>query len=152
MGSNEYSSAVVGGGLKLKGSKPSGVTKNKKKKKKAGIAKESEEESGRQAPSREHRAGDGNADHAATSVAEDVGEDELMRLEERVYGDGGLGGGDGYDGKTPTERRHEEMRRKRLNERLLKTGAKTHKERVEELNKYLSNLSEHHDMPRIGPG
>ncbi|KAF5606810.1 DUF1754-domain protein [Fusarium subglutinans] len=29
---------------------------------------------------------------------------------------------------------------------------KTHKERVEELNTYLSRLSEHHDMPRIGPG
>jgi protein FAM32A len=29
---------------------------------------------------------------------------------------------------------------------------KTHKERVEELNSYLSKLSEHHDMPKIGPG
>ena len=29
---------------------------------------------------------------------------------------------------------------------------KTHKERVEELNNYLSRLSEHHDMPKIGPG
>jgi hypothetical protein len=63
-----------------------------------------------------------------------------------------------------------------LHERLQKEGVKTHKEKVEELNKYLSNLSEHHDMyvplpreravgdgmemandfgdcrPRIGPG
>ena len=29
---------------------------------------------------------------------------------------------------------------------------KTHKQRVEELNTYLSRLSEHHDMPKIGPG
>ena len=29
---------------------------------------------------------------------------------------------------------------------------KTHKKRVEELNTYLSKLSEHHDMPKIGPG
>jgi protein FAM32A len=29
---------------------------------------------------------------------------------------------------------------------------KTHKQRVEELNTYLSKLSEHHDMPKIGPG
>jgi len=29
---------------------------------------------------------------------------------------------------------------------------KTHKERVEQLNTYLSKLSEHHDMPKIGPG
>lgn len=33
-----------------------------------------------------------------------------------------------------------------LNERLKREGIKTHKERVEELNRYLSNLSEHHDM------
>jgi len=40
-----------------------------------------------------------------------------------------------------------------LDERLRREGgAKTHKQRVEELNKYLSTLSEHHDMPRIGPG
>lgn len=55
-------------------------------------------------------------------------------------------------GKTEAERRHEERRRKRLDERLKREGTKTHKERVEELNRYLSNLSEHHDMPRIGPG
>jgi len=48
--------------------------------------------------------------------------------------------------KTEAERRHEEMRRKRLNDRLAREGSKTHKERVEELNKYLSGLSEHHDM------
>ncbi|PGH11564.1 hypothetical protein AJ79_04822 [Helicocarpus griseus UAMH5409] len=49
-------------------------------------------------------------------------------------------------GKTEAERKYEEARRKRLDERLKREGVKTHKERVEELNKYLSNLSEHHDM------
>lgn len=39
-----------------------------------------------------------------------------------------------------------------MDEKLKKEGFKTHKERVEEYNKYLANLSEHHDMPRIGPG
>ena len=34
----------------------------------------------------------------------------------------------------------------KLDERLKREGIKTHKERVEELNRYLSNLSEHHDM------
>ena len=42
--------------------------------------------------------------------------------------------------------------RVQLDERLQREGVKTHKEKVEELNKYLSKLSEHHDMPRIGPG
>ena len=49
-------------------------------------------------------------------------------------------------GKTEAELRHEERRRRRLDERLKREGTKTHKERVEELNRYLSNLSEHHDM------
>ncbi|KAE8373257.1 hypothetical protein BDV26DRAFT_272419 [Aspergillus bertholletiae] len=55
-------------------------------------------------------------------------------------------------GKTEAERKYEEVRKKRLQERLKRDGVKTHKERVEELNKYLSRLSEHHDMPKIGPG
>lgn len=33
-----------------------------------------------------------------------------------------------------------------MQERLRRDGSKTHKERVEELNKYLSGLTEHHDM------
>ena len=58
--------------------------------------------------------------------------------------------------KTPTQIRQEEMRRKRLEEKFEKEsregGVKTHKQRVEELNRYLSGHSEHHDMPKIGPG
>lgn len=33
-----------------------------------------------------------------------------------------------------------------MDERLKREGTKSHKQRVEEYNKYLSNLSEHHDM------
>ncbi|KAJ5915665.1 hypothetical protein N7466_011598 [Penicillium verhagenii] len=64
----------------------------------------------------------------------------------------GSGSGSGSVGKTEAERKYEEMRKKRMHERLQRDGVKTHKERVEELNKYLSRLSEHHDMPKIGPG
>ena len=48
--------------------------------------------------------------------------------------------------KTEAELRFEENRRKRLEERLIRDGGRTHKEKVEELNRYLSRLSEHHDM------
>ncbi|KAI0157850.1 DUF1754-domain-containing protein [Xylariaceae sp. FL1272] len=68
---------------------------------------------------------------------------------------------DGSDGeaeyKTEAERRHDEANRKKI-QRMLEDPAlaseirKTHKERVEGLNTYLSKLSEHHDMPKIGPG
>lgn len=49
-------------------------------------------------------------------------------------------------GKTEAERRFEERRQKMLDKRMQKEGVKTHKERVEEYNKYLASLSEHHDM------
>lgn len=68
-----------------------------------------------------------------------------------VIGDAPEGQEKGY--KTPAQIRQEEMKRKRLEEKFEKEGGvKTHKERVEELNRYLSGLSEHHDMPKIGPG
>lgn len=59
--------------------------------------------------------------------------------------------------KTEAERRFEEARKKKLLELSESANSrpgllKTHKERVEELNTYLSKLSEHHDMPKIGPG
>jgi len=58
----------------------------------------------------------------------------------------------GSSNKTAAELRFEERRRKRLEENLKTEGAKTHKEKVKDLNRYLSKLSEHHDMPKIGPG
>jgi protein FAM32A len=48
--------------------------------------------------------------------------------------------------KTEAEKRFDEQRKKRLLERVKREGVKTHKERVEELNRYLSRQSEHHDM------
>ncbi|KAI9746874.1 MAG: hypothetical protein M4579_007571 [Chaenotheca gracillima] len=53
--------------------------------------------------------------------------------------------------KTESEKRYEEQKRRRLQDRLKREGLKTHKEKVEELNKYLSNLSEHHDMYVLPP-
>merc|ERR1711939_935276 len=133
---------AVGGGLKLKGAKDAGVKKKKKKSKTAD-------------------AGDGDkAQQSALQKAladEDKDDDETGGSQ--VAGTRGMDGAlettdhsDHKDyGKTEAQKRQEELRRKRvsLEERLKKEGIKTHKERVEELNKYLSGLSEHHDMPRI---
>ncbi|KAK3686905.1 hypothetical protein LTR37_019347 [Vermiconidia calcicola] len=133
MPSSDYSNAV-GGGLRLKGA---GVEKKKKKKKtkpeSSDQAKETEDE---QALSVQKALADEEADES---------NDPDMALKQRESDARELG-------KTEAQRRHEERRRKRLDDRLKREGVKTHKERVEELNKYLSTLSEHHDMPRIGPG
>ncbi|KAJ3117656.1 hypothetical protein HDU96_006086 [Phlyctochytrium bullatum] len=53
---------------------------------------------------------------------------------------------------TPAEQRFEEIRKKRQAEKAAKVAAKSHKERVAEFNEYLGKLSEHHDIPKVGPG
>ncbi|CED84627.1 Conserved alpha-helical protein [Phaffia rhodozyma] len=54
--------------------------------------------------------------------------------------------------KTDAEKRFEEIQRERLAEKIAKTASKTHKDRVHDFNAKLESLSEHHDIPRVGPG
>ncbi|KAI9035374.1 uncharacterized protein KD926_003674 [Aspergillus affinis] len=148
---SEY--ATGGGGkLKLKGSKVSDgrVDKKKRKSKK----KKEEEENA----TKGDVAGDGGKD--------DLSKDDLSKdNEDNNEGPGRQSQGRSSDeevntttapaaeedggavvGKTEAERKYEDAKKKRLQERLKREGVKTHKERVEELNKYLSRLSEHHDI------
>ncbi|KAL7417436.1 hypothetical protein BDY24DRAFT_374870 [Mrakia frigida] len=75
---------------------------------------------------------------------------------DEIRGTSGDAGGDGAAGgsrrKTDAERRFEEMQRERLAERVAKSASLTHKDRVHEFNNKLEALSEHHDIPRVGPG
>lgn len=48
--------------------------------------------------------------------------------------------------KTAAELRFEEIKKERLEERAAKIAEKSHKDRVNEFNSYLSRLSEHHDI------
>ncbi|KAI4152325.1 MAG: hypothetical protein L6R39_001850 [Caloplaca ligustica] len=146
MAADEYTSAA-GGGLRLKGVSGSKITKHKKKRPKQ--------------PENEKRSSSANPDAKASEIDEQVqnddGQEKGLEEESKIVTDD-AGDRDGPEdrsqqrGKTEAELRHEERRRRRLEERLKREGTKTHKERVEEFNHYLSNLSEHHDMPRIGPG
>ncbi|KAJ9603039.1 hypothetical protein H2200_012334 [Cladophialophora chaetospira] len=151
--SDAYASAGSGK-LKLKGVKDSKV--DKKKKKKSSLSKQKEDEEG---------AAQGEFKDRSVMLKKLEEEDAALAGEEgrslqkresgtRAEGDERQdeeeSGGEVF--KTEAEKRYEEQRRKRLEERLKREGVKTHKERVEELNRYLSGLSEHHDMPRIGPG
>ncbi|KAJ8481202.1 hypothetical protein ONZ45_g6528 [Pleurotus djamor] len=54
--------------------------------------------------------------------------------------------------KTKAEERFEEVQKRRLAERVAKMAHKTHKDRVNEFNSHLESLSEHHDIPKVGPG
>ena len=143
MAGDDYSSAI-GGGLKLKGSKPSGIKKKKSKSSKAGAAAASTSTSitkraSSTSPPPPAATPHTDSKEVSTSTTAKDEEDALWRqVDEREQE---------QDYKTPTEKRHEEMRRKRLEDRLKREGGgRTHKQRVEELNRYLSGLSEHHDM------
>ncbi|KAF1351061.1 hypothetical protein BDV97DRAFT_382672 [Delphinella strobiligena] len=142
MPSVEYTS--TGGGLKLKGAKNAGVDKKRKKSKKdksttAGASTSTPTERASEIPEVESKNASGPGEDMQDERESRERSATSREPETRM--------------KTEAERRHEEMRRKRFDERIKREGGvKTHKERVEQLNKYLSGLSEHHDMPRIGPG
>ncbi|KAK2002664.1 DUF1754-domain-containing protein [Colletotrichum falcatum] len=154
---DEYASAV-GGGLKLKGAKV-GKPKKKKRREKSDLEKnlETGDEDGTSGALVKHRdeAAGGDDDGKEMSKKSGVRQDPEAEAEANADED------PDDDGrvvrKTEAERRYEERKRKRLLELAESSSSrpellKTHKERVEELNTYLSKLSEHHDMPKIGPG
>ncbi|OJI96823.1 hypothetical protein ASPVEDRAFT_48929 [Aspergillus versicolor CBS 583.65] len=149
---DEYS-AGGGGKLKLKGAKVSdGRVKKKKSSKKGSSAATAAGAGGAE------KEGEKSSEAAAAAAGEEGSSTTTGALpgEEGEEGDGSSTpqsqSQSHAPAKTEAEKRHEEMRKKRVLERLKREGIKTHKERVEELNKYLSRLSEHHDMPKIGPG
>ncbi|KAL2141337.1 hypothetical protein VTI28DRAFT_2518 [Corynascus sepedonium] len=155
MPSDEYTS-IARGPLKLKGG--AGVTKKKKKKDKGkttdieknlsigGGSRDSSERA--LVPAEKEDALGSSADKERKSPTEEDRGELLQKQDETAADD---------DLKTETERRFLEAKRKRLKE-LAESGRirpellKTHKQRVEELNAHLARLSEHHDMPKIGPG
>ena len=54
--------------------------------------------------------------------------------------------------KTPAQLAFEAAQLKKQQEKLPALAAKSHKEKVAEFNEYLGKLSEHHDIPKVGPG
>ncbi|CAJ1973799.1 unnamed protein product [Sphenostylis stenocarpa] len=56
------------------------------------------------------------------------------------------------DHLTPAERRFLHQTRKLELQRLAEMATKSHRDRVHEFNQYLANLSEHYDIPKVGPG
>jgi len=56
------------------------------------------------------------------------------------------------DKRTAAERRYEEKMSKRESENAKSQVLKSHREKVKEFNEYLAKLTEHHDIPKVGPG
>lgn len=56
------------------------------------------------------------------------------------------------DRRTDAEKRHAAAVAAREAERIAALASKSHRERVAEFNDKLASLSEHHDIPKVGPG
>lgn len=56
------------------------------------------------------------------------------------------------DTRTEAEIQFERIQVEREKKLLAKTASKSYRDRINEFNEYLENLSEHHDIPRVGPG
>ncbi|KAJ2956344.1 hypothetical protein NQZ79_g7805 [Umbelopsis isabellina] len=54
--------------------------------------------------------------------------------------------------KTPAELKFEETQRRRQEEKIRRQAEKSHKEKVADFNRKLEELSEHYDIPKVGPG
>lgn len=75
---------------------------------------------------------------------------------------GSMNEGDKYEGKgngasfddhlTPAERRFLQQTEKLELQRLALMASRSHRDRIQQFNQYLANLSEHYDIPKVGPG
>ncbi|KAM0973779.1 hypothetical protein ACFX2C_017060 [Malus domestica] len=122
---------VVVGKLKLKGKaldvKGGAISKKKKKKKQSSFYHQLSEAS--------------TGGEAVTDDAENEGGIGTTQAAASAYGH-----------LTPAERRYLEQTERIQRQRLSKIARKSHRDRVQEFNQYLANLSEHYDIPKVGPG
>ncbi|KAF5741627.1 hypothetical protein HS088_TW10G00631 [Tripterygium wilfordii] len=130
---------VVGGKLKLKGKaldvKAGGMKKKKKHKKILDqISRVTEDE----------LSAGGSIEVSNDHHEEDTGDvNESSGKEKPAHYD---------DYLTPAERRYIEQREQLDVHRLAKEADKSHRDRIQDFNQYLANMSEHYDIPKVGPG
>ena len=124
--------SFVGGKLNLKGGLPGVDKKQKKKKKKDKDNGKAAVEEGALAlvagEEEEARGGGGGSDAAATAPSPPL------------------------DNRTDAQKRHDAALAAREAARIRDLAAKSHRERVAEFNDKLAAMSEHHDIPKVGPG
>ncbi|KAG8832470.1 hypothetical protein FRC17_001291 [Serendipita sp. 399] len=125
-----------GGSLKLKGEGEGGKKKKSKKKNAAKLELTGEEPIKTQALLKRKDAIEGTSAGGA----------------QRSDSPSGTPGGPSSSRKTDAERRFEQIQKRRLLDKVSKMASKTHKDRVQEFNAKLEQASDHHDIPKVGPG
>ncbi|KAJ1280839.1 hypothetical protein BS78_04G262800 [Paspalum vaginatum] len=135
---SEYQN-VVGGRLKLKGKaldvKEGGVKKKKKKQQQ-----------------REEPSDIGHNELQQGGSSELPYDPNTELIEADKVGDEEGDQRPDYDHLTPAERRYMEQKQKIDMQKLAKVANKSHRDRIQDFNQYLANLSEHYDIPKVGPG
>lgn len=129
---------VVVGKLKLKGKALDVKSGGVKKKKKNKHHHDNESHGG----GIEHPSGGSSGQ--STEPAEELIEANKMGEENTQQ--------DYDDHLTPAERRYIEQRGRIDQYLMAKTANKSHRDRIQGFNQYLANLSEHYDIPKVGPG
>ena len=56
------------------------------------------------------------------------------------------------DNRTAAEKRFEQQSAKTEEKRVRDLASQTHRDKVKHFNEYLTSLSEHNDIPKVGPG
>ncbi|CAL9215267.1 hypothetical protein ISN45_Aa01g009070 [Arabidopsis thaliana x Arabidopsis arenosa] len=138
---------VIGGKLKLKGKaldvKAGGVKKKKKHKR--------QEEQALKIT--EHELIEGESTEALGKLIEGEEEGEEIGRSDKASEDAKLQQQhDDDDLLTPAERRYIEQKQRLDVQKLAKEANKSHRNRIEDFNQYLANMSEHYDIPKVGPG
>ena len=65
---------------------------------------------------------------------------------------GGIKGVFKGDTRTEAQKRFETIKRLREEKEIQSVAKRSHAQRIEDMNTHLSRLSEHNEMPKIGPG
>ena len=82
-------------------------------------------------------------------MATDLNQDDVNDANKSA----GEGNSASYDEHlTPAERRYMEQKEQIDVHRLAKISNKSHRDRILDFNQYLANMSEHYDIPKVGPG
>ncbi|XP_056697849.1 uncharacterized protein [Spinacia oleracea] len=83
----------------------------------------------------------------------EINSSDIMKINTENNADGGNQMEARYDERlTLAERRYLEQWKQLEIRRLLNRANESHRDRVQRFNEYLANLSEHYDMPKVGPG
>ncbi|KAL4277756.1 hypothetical protein GQ457_03G042930 [Hibiscus cannabinus] len=133
---------VVGGKLKLKGKaldvKSGGIKKKNKHKKQI---------------QHDDQTTQNDLSDAASGGTTEVAVDPNEEAANDVEKSSGERKGPHYDDHlTPAEKRYIEQREQLDVHRLAKQANKSHRDRIQDFNQYLANMSEHYDIPKVGPG